>query len=204
MGFTIIAVAIGIVLGLALGGRPRNVGQRPVRATGALVAGVVLQVVPELVEVGGTTSFALVLMSYALLVAFAAVNLRLIGMPVVLVGLCLNAGVITANGAMPVRPSAIVAADVTTAEEVSDLELGAKRRLEEPGDAAIWLGDIIPVPGLREVVSFGDLILAAGVANVVLRLLKPPAVRRREEAEELVGDVIVFPPATVQPLRRSA
>lgn len=204
MGITIVAVALGLLLGVAAGGRPRTIGRRPVRAIGALIAGVTTQLAPEVAALDGLPALALVLTSYLLLAVFAAVNLRLVGMPVVLLGLCLNAGVIAANGAMPVRPSAIVAADVAGADEASALDLGAKRRLEEPGDRAVWLGDIVPVPGLREVVSFGDLILAVGMADVVFRLLKPVPARRRDDAEEIDADVVVFPPATVQPLRRSA
>ncbi|MDP9420241.1 MAG: hypothetical protein M3P53_08865, partial [Actinomycetota bacterium] len=45
--------------------------------------------------------------------------------------------------------------------------------------------DILPVALLDEVVSFGDLIVAAGLANVTFRLLRPlrpsppPRARRR-------------------------
>lgn len=204
MAFAIVAVALGLVLGVALGGRPRNVGARPVQATGALLAGVVVQVIAEVGDVAGNLALALVLASYFLLVAFALVNLRLVGMPVVLVGLLCNAVVIAANGAMPVRASSVLAADVV--DSLDDLELGAKRRLEEPGDRLVLLGDVVPVPVAREVLSFGDLILAAGVANVVFRLLRPAGVRRREDAEEIDADVVVFPPATVRPsrLQRSA
>lgn len=204
MGFTIVGVTVGLVAGFASGGRLRGMGQRPVRATGALVAGVVVQAGAELSGVDGWLALALVLASYALLAAFAIVNLRLVGMPVVLLGLCLNAAVIAANGAMPVRPEAVLTAEVAGRAELADLDLGAKRRLEQPADRLVWLADIVPVPVLREVLSFGDLILGAGVANVVFRLLSPVTVRRRDEAEELAADVVVFPPATVQNLRRSA
>lgn len=204
MAFTIVAVALGVVLGLALGGRPRNVGLRPIRAVPVLLAGVGLQVTAEAGGFGDLETLLLVLASYGLLTLFALVNLRLVGMPVVLVGLLCNFLVIGANGAMPVRASAVLAADV--ADSVQGLDLGAKRRLAEPGDRFELLGDVVPVTVAREVLSFGDLILAAGVADVVFRLLRPVGARRREEADLVEADVVVFPPATVRPprLQRSA
>lgn len=205
MAFTIVAVALGLVLGLALGGRPRNVGLRPISWVAVLLAGVGLQVAAEVATVNDDASLVLVLGSYVALTLFALVNLRLVGMPVVLVGLLCNFLVIGANGAMPVRASAVRAADV--ASSADGLDLGAKRRLAEPGDRFELLSDIVPVPApVREVLSFGDLILAAGVADVVFRLLRPVGARRREEAELVDADVVVFPPATVRPprLQRSA
>jgi len=205
MALTLAAVALGVVAGLAAGGRPRNAGLRPVRALGALGAGILLQLAAGLGEVDGTPALTLLLTSYVLLAAFAVVNLRLVGMPVVLLGLGLNAAVIAANGAMPVRASAVLAADVVPAAELETADLGAKHRLERPGDRLTLLGDIIPVPPAREVVSFGDLILAVGLVDVVFRLLRPVAPKRRDDAEALDADVVVFPPATVRPgLRRSA
>ena len=35
MGFTVVALVLGLVLGLATGGRPSNVNRRPIRAFGA-------------------------------------------------------------------------------------------------------------------------------------------------------------------------
>ena len=43
------------------------------------------------------------------------------------------------------------------------------------------LGDVLPVRPVHEVVSFGDLILALGLADVVFRLLRPVAEPRRRD-----------------------
>ncbi len=96
-------------------------------------------------------------------------------MPVVLLGLVLNVVVIGANGGMPVRASAIVDAGIASNRlEIAALDFGSKRHLEEEDDRLMILADVIPVAPLREVLSFGDLILAAGISNVVFRLLRPP------------------------------
>lgn len=163
------AIAIGLAIGLLFPARHRHAAAPRLRAWPLLGAGVVIQV-----AAGVVLGPPLVLLSYALLVAFALRNLHFVGMPVVVVGLALNGTVIGANGAMPVRAEALVAAGVVEAEEVASVDVGPKRRLEEPGDRLTALADIVPVAPAGTVVSFGDLILFMGLADVVVH-----AVRRR-------------------------
>jgi len=49
MGFTAVAMVVGVGLGLAAGGRLSNLGRQPLRSPVALAAGVGLQVVSEVV-----------------------------------------------------------------------------------------------------------------------------------------------------------
>jgi len=183
MGFTAAAVAAGVVLGLVLGGRPSNIGRRPLQLVSVLVVSVALQAFAENVDIDDTLGLALVLTSYAGLSAFAVANIRLVGMPVVLIGLVCNLAVITVNGGMPVEREAIVEAGVATDAEIDHLDFGAKRHLED-GDRLMVLGDIVPVSVTSEVLSFGDLILAFGVADVIFRLLRPIGDRRRRDDRE--------------------
>ena len=182
MALLLIAVIGGVIAALAVGGRPSNAGLRPIRATGALAAGVVFQGAPHLLSTSGSTGLACVLVSYALLIGFAVANFRLVGMPVVLLGLALNVGVIALNSGMPVRADAILTADHDRRpEDVATLQMDAKRHVATSDDHLTVLGDALPLPPVHEVVSFGDLVLALGTANVVFRLLKPhTAVRRRQ------------------------
>ena len=184
MSFTAVALVVGIVAGLAAGGRPSNVSRRRLRLVWLLAVSALLQVVAEVFDVPATVGLVMVLASYAGLSAFAVANIRLIGMPVVLVGLLANLFVISVNGGMPVRASAIVASRAATPSELSTLDFGAKRHLSTDDDLLVQLGDIIPVRPSREVLSFGDLILAFGVANVIFRLLKPLDARRRRDDVE--------------------
>jgi hypothetical protein len=115
-----------------------------------------------------------VVASYVALVAFAAANLRHVGMGVALVGLSLNTLVILVNGGMPVRPGAVAAVGLDPAQ-LDAADLGAKRHLEGPDDQLAFLGDVLPLRPLREVVSVGDVVLAGGVAIVLFRLLRPRA-----------------------------
>ena len=202
MGFTGIALVVGIVLGFVLGGRPRNVTRRPLRGIEALAAAVVLQAIPQLVDVSGTTGLACVLLSYALLLAFALINLRLVGMPVVLVGLLLNIAVITVNGGMPVRTEAIRTVDPHV--RLAEIDFGAKRHLEDRSDKLTILGDVLPVPPIDQVLSFGDLILSFGVADVVFRLLKPAGAVRRRRRPTVSEVVALLPSVTGQEVPNGA
>jgi hypothetical protein len=196
MSFTVFALVLGVVLGFATGGRPRNITLRPLRGVGALGGAVVLQALPALLDLSPTAGLACVLGSYVLLVAFALANIRLIGMPVALVGLLLNVLVIGINGGMPVRGDAILAIDRDrTPAQLRQIEYGAKRHLEDGNDELTFLGDVVPVVPLRQVLSFGDLILAVGLANVVFRLLRPPG-PIRPRARRSMAEVVALLPSS--------
>jgi hypothetical protein len=175
MLFTAVAVLLGLAIGLLGGGRFRFLGERTFRGVPLLVVGVALQAVSAFVA-----DVAVVLLSFATLVVFCALNLRLVGMGVVLVGLLMNTVVITVNGGMPVRRSAVVAAGIAGYEDLPDIRLTGKRHFQDDDDRLMFLADIVPVPELEEVLSFGDIVMSVGVAAVLAHLLRPP--RRRSHA----------------------
>jgi hypothetical protein len=146
------------------------------------VIGVALQVVTELFHLPRTPDYLVVLVSYGTLAAFALRNLRLTGMGVVAVGLVLNIIPIAVNRGMPVRASAIVEARVARPDEIATLGFGGKRHLEGRSDHLKALGDILPDWVFHEVLSFGDLVMAVGIADVFVHLLRPP--RRRVSPRE--------------------
>ncbi len=197
-----IAVAIGLVVGLLTGGRLRHLARHRFRWWLLLPAGIALQALGTRLDLA--IGFELVVASYACLALFGLRNLHMAGMVIVVLGLVMNLVPIVANGGMPVRPSAVVAAGVATWDEVHQLELGGKHHLERPTDEWMILADIIPVPPLREVLSFGDLVLSAGIANVLVGLMRPPpGYRRRRDAgvtDEWDDEVIDL----TEPLRERA
>lgn len=168
-----IAVALGLVAGLAAGGRPGAAPGRPLRWWATVLVGAAVQVAAVALDLDGAAATVAVLASYALLVTFAAANLRLAGMAVVLGGLTLNLTSMVANGGMPVRDSALVATGLVAEADLPAVDLGPKRHLETPADRLPALGDVIPVRSLRQVLSVGDVVLAAGVVVVTFRLVKP-------------------------------
>lgn len=102
--------------------------------------------------------------SLACFAVFTLWNRHLVGMGLVSIGLILNVAVIGLNGAMPVRPVALVTSGAVAVEDLATTDLGAGRRFEEVDDILGWLGDAIPVDLFGAAMSFGDLIILAGVA----------------------------------------
>lgn len=176
--YLVVALAAGLLVGLALGGRPRHLAQKRFRWWLLLPLGVLLQVIVELD--GVPAPHALLIVSYVYLVVFCVANLRHAGMGVILVGISLNALVIVANTGMPVREKAIHEAAITKPGETITID-EVKHHLERPDDDLMFLADIIPVKPLRQVLSFGDLILSVGVADLLVHLLLPVGGRRRRD-----------------------
>ncbi|MDQ3354196.1 MAG: DUF5317 domain-containing protein [Actinomycetota bacterium] len=182
MRLALLATLGGLALALVRGGRPANLPSERLRWSGLAFLAVGLYWAPSLLNAAPSVALALVLMSYAALLTFAAANLRLVGMAVVALGLGLNALVILLNGGMPVDPAAVVAAGLAGTDEIGSIDLGAGRQWQAPDNPLGVLGDIVPVAPLDEVVSFGDLILAGGLANVAYRLLLPLVGKRSRSA----------------------
>lgn len=184
--YIVVAVAAGLAIGLVSGGRLSNLAERSFQALGLLVAGLAVQIASSW---AGSAGVALLLASYGLLLAFTAANARHVGMLVVFVGIALNFVVIAANDGMPVRPEAIVDAGVAPPEGVAALPFDHKHHLETERDRLTFLADIVPVPlpGAREVVSYGDLVMAVGVADVIARWLRRPPERVASSARPAAG-----------------
>lgn len=171
MAYVVVAIVVGVVLGYARGGRVKNLAYAHVHWWPVLAGAIAMQVAA--VTVDDDAGVVLLLASFALIVVFTARNFTRAGMGVVLLGVAANALVIGINDGMPVRAEAIVRAGVADEDDIDGLDFNAKWHLETGDDRLTFLGDIIPVPGAREVLSFGDLIMAVGVADVVVHLMRP-------------------------------
>jgi hypothetical protein len=167
---TFTAVALGLVIGLCLPARRTRFARPRVHKPALLVAGVVGQVVA--VRLHDQPAASLMLLSLVLLTWFAIANLHLTGMGVVAIGLCSNIIPIVLNQGMPVRPKALVHANVVAADELTNVDLSGGRHLEGPNDRMVALADIIPVPAAQQVVSFGDLIIFVATIDVIVHLVR--------------------------------
>ena len=159
---------VGLGIGLALRPRPTRFARPRLRMLGLLAAGVVGQLVAGRFE--GDLAVVLAVASFAGLIAFSIANLHLTGMGVMTIGLGVNLFAIMLNGGMPVSARALVAADVVPAADVHQIELRGARHLERSSDSIKVLGDIIPMG--RQVISFGDLIIAVATADVIAHLVR--------------------------------
>lgn len=118
--------------------------------------------------------------SLVVLVLLTGSNRHLVGAMVVGLGLVLNLTAVVLNGGMPVRSEALIDARVVDAGELDTVDLLGGRHLETGSDRFAELGDIVPIRPFREVVSFGDLLVAFGaldaVSEVTRRRRRPPRV----------------------------
>jgi hypothetical protein len=178
----LVALLTALVVGRLAGGSLERLGRLPLRRRRLAALAVLVQVVGTLV--GGPVHAVALGLSVALVAIFLLANRGVRGTGLVALGLAANALVVGLNGAMPVSVDAAHRAGVDTAA----LLAGADPRHEPAGPSTRLrpLGDVVPVPlPLRpEVVSLGDVLVAAGVAQLVvsamLRPLRPvPALPRR-------------------------
>jgi hypothetical protein len=170
-----IAAVVGCAAGYARNGRLRRLGDLHLRAP-ALVGLALALPVGAGPAPGGWRAPAVVA-SYAAIGAFLVVNLRSraaglrIGVALLAAGWALNVAAMAPRGAMPVSNQAmqrIGAAGV----DVSHGHLS--KHVSARPTAVDGLGDVIPVPALRAVLSVGDLVLLAGVACCVAGAMAAP------------------------------
>lgn len=176
------AIVLSLTIGLVRGGRLRRIAEIPLRYGWLALIALGLQVAfvsgPRW---GLELPVGVLVGSYALLVGVIALNWRLPGMPLMALGLALNLAVMAANGGyMPVTPEALARAGLgqwAARETFGSPILGAKDiLLPREGTRLWWLSDILVVPGpapFRAILSVGDILLAAGVAFLLQKVLVP-------------------------------
>ncbi|HET6817573.1 MAG TPA: DUF5317 family protein [Mycobacteriales bacterium] len=171
MGLTVVALVAAVGVALLLGGRWSRLSALRLRSRG-------LVPIALLVQAGGAlfadysdarTAYAAGLALSAVLVAvFCARNLGVRGIGLVTLGLTANAVVVAANGSMPVSIVAAYHARVP----ILSIAQGSDPRHEIAGVGTRLrpLGDVVPVPlPVRpEVVSVGDVLVAAGLAELLV------------------------------------
>jgi len=164
--FALVVLVCAVVLGLATGGRLGHLGHLPLRHGWLVLVGVAAQAGGAFA--GGSLYPVGMVVSVLLVGGFLAVNRGIPGTGLVALGLLANALVVGLNGAMPVSEEASGRAGIST----QDLISGTDPRHELAGEGTVLrpLGDVIPVllPLHPEVVSPGDVLVAAGIAQLVV------------------------------------
>lgn len=155
-----------VLVGRVCGGSLDRLGALDLRRRRLVVAALGVQALGSVV---GGPAYALGLSgSAALVTAFLVVNRGVRGVGLVALGLGANALVVALNGAMPVSPDAAARAGVA----LGDVDAGLDRRhvRTDARTRLPLLGDVVPVllPLRSEVVSPGDVLLASGLAQLVV------------------------------------
>ena len=184
------AIALGVVIGLLLGGSLTKLADVQFRWWPLAIGGLVLQLIPVPSmrgQIDHWLALGLLIASYVALLAFVAANIRLPGFTVVGVGFALNLLVISLNGGMPVNTHALrqasgpgYSAAVTRLVQNG----GAKHHLARSNDMLDQLSDVLPVGRpVRNVFSVGDVVAMAGIAWVLAGATRGPSGRHRAPAQ---------------------
>lgn len=200
MAFAPIAVAviIGLVVGTLRRGKLTALARTRVRHPELLVIALVAGGITEVADPGGAGAITLGALFSGL--GFALFNLHMVGMPIVAIGVVANLVPLAANGAMPVRPEALVEAEMVAAADLDRVEVTGARELVDDHTLVAFLGDTLPVRWTGQVLSIGDLIMLVGLADVVTNLmLRRP---RRERAPAPVPPTTAVPHPPQSPDRR--
>ena len=177
MLFALVVLLGALLLGWARGGDLDRLGHLPLRDKRLVVAALAVQVVGS---VAGGWRYPVGLAVSALLVAaFLVRNRGVQGTGLVAAGLLLNALVVGINGAMPVSGDAMGRARLSTQDIISGAD--PRHELVDDGTHLPWIADQIPVllPRHPEIVSPGDVMVAAGLAELVVLGMGAGSRRRR-------------------------
>lgn len=166
---TLIVGTLAALAAAARGRSPAALLTIRFEALWALYAGLVLQLganiwAPSWLD--GGAALAVLLGSNALVAYFVLGNRSLPGLPLMATGLALNVVAIAVNGAMPVSPTA---ADIAGFDPDQLGRVGIEWEALGPHTVLPWLGDVIPLPWARSVISVGDVLIGFGVAVLVYR-----------------------------------
>jgi hypothetical protein len=170
--FILYAVLAGLLLGLALGGRPSGLGRLEFRWAPLILLGMAVQVAlfsdPIASRVGSAGPAIYVASTVVVLVAVLR-NWRIAGLPIVAAGAAANLAAIVANGGyMPASASALAAQGRLESTVYSNSAL-----LADPALAP--LTDIFAMPTwlpFANVFSVGDVLIAIGVGVAIVAAMR--------------------------------
>jgi hypothetical protein len=166
------AVVLGLLLSLLTGGSLRGLQRHELDAEWAFLILLPLQLawpgLSDVIAVGCDWSRVLWLLMMAALAIVLIVNSsRYWMLAIAAMGIAMNILVIGVNGGMPVSVTAAERIGWESAAVESQLGERCLHILLNEGTVLPSLADIVPIPGPRwhsEIVSVGDLLLAAGLA----------------------------------------
>lgn len=179
----VVALLGAVLVGLLTGGSLERLGRLPLRFRGLVYGAFGAQLVGSVV--GGPLYPVGLAVSAGLVTWFLARNRGIRGTGLLAVGLLSNALVVAANGAMPVSVEAAGRAGTTTQRILTGED--ARHEIADRHTRLPWLGDVIPVPApwRPEVISPGDVAVAAGLGQLVLLGMRSGVPFRRRHARRV-------------------
>lgn len=169
-------ITLAVVLGYVFGGRLQRIEELRLRWWWFAVAGFAIQFVPLPEGDAGRDLLVrtvVLAISYLLLVSFALANVRLPGMPLVLIGLAANFLVIAINGGMPVSEGALRSSDQPELIELLRESGSDKHHLLAEDDQLTFLADVIGIPKpVAQAVSIGDVFVYIGLVLLIVAAMR--------------------------------
>ncbi|MGD8732678.1 MAG: DUF5317 domain-containing protein [Anaerolineales bacterium] len=197
MQFMIVPVLAAGLIAMLRGGQLKNLAALELRFAWLPLAMFAVQFGFVLFPLGeGELYFRVVpwitVSTYALLIAFLALNRELPGLKLILLGAALNLAVILANGGcMPVNREALVRSghlDKVFIQGDRAYVLGSKDIVLDREDTRLQvLSDVLKVPGALEVpatFSIGDVLIMVGASWLAYRALLDGTHERREQEQD--------------------
>jgi hypothetical protein len=172
--FILYAVVAGLVVGLMLGGRLESIAETRFRWGWLAIHALTIQLVLFSPLAGGLGEASpwIYVGSTMLVVAVVLANVRLPGLPIVLVGALSNLAAIVANGgSMPASAAALDAVGGAIHGGPTNSILVAHPALEP-------LTDIFAMPAwipFANIFSVGDVLIGMGVAVAIAAAMRPSA-----------------------------
>ncbi|MDH3605721.1 MAG: DUF5317 domain-containing protein [Acidimicrobiia bacterium] len=173
MAWLAIVLLISVVMALVRGGRFLNLSEIKLRAWPLLVLGFGMQVAADRLDLTHDGAVTLVILSFIPLLIIAWLNRHEAGMWLVGLGVFMNFTVIALNSGMPVLPEA---ASIGLDRDITAIDFDAlsKHVLMDSSTRLAFLGDVIPIRIIRNVVSLGDVFLAVGLGVYVEDQMRRP------------------------------
>jgi hypothetical protein len=206
VSFLGLVLLVAALTPLLTGGSYRRLADAPWRWGGLLALGLALQLLLDTSLVPRSRwhdiGFGVLVASYVVLIGFCAGNVLVRGMAVVLIGVALNAFVITIDQGMPVH--------VPPDWKSSKVDVTVKHHPRVDGDHLLGLTDIIVLRRLDAVISFGDLIIAFGLVDATFwasrrsRRRRAGSPLRDPEVVDIVEESDAAPPDATPPVSAPA
>ena len=176
MKLLLAVVVISVFLGYVFGGRLHRLEALRPRWWGLVILGLGIHFIPLPEGASGTDLVirtAVLSLSYALLVAFALVNVRMPGMFLVVIGLACNFAVIAVNGGMPASTEALIDSGQEDVLAYLQQEGAQKHHLLSDEDQLTFLADVIPVPQpIGQAISVGDVFVYVGLIWLIVATMR--------------------------------
>lgn len=170
--FILYALVIGVILGVALGGRPAGLGSLRFRWSGVMLGGLLVQVVlfsDAVAERIGPLGPPIYVASTTLVLTAVLANRSIPGMAIVALGAVSNLAAIVANGGfMPASRSALVTlgrSDPTTYSNSTTVDNPVLGPLTDIFAMPPWLP-------FANVFSVGDVLIVVGVVMTIVLAMR--------------------------------